>query len=724
MTSDLSRNQLRSAHRVAARLHANGKGAVIVVVGRSAERRRAFEATLADAGITLASGTIDDSQGPWLQIAAIAGERATASISWTANADAQRRIVEALNLGREAIHELPAGLLLWVGGLDAIENFPAIAPDLWAYRVAVIWVLSTEDFEAEVVVNPEMTLQAELRRHEEALANLASNDVNRIWELLDYAVRASDAGQLAAARRAVAEAEHLWSSTPEPDRIGNSSLEESLFCARVDQTKSYLRDEDAWAMVNAVDWRASGDVRVARMAARYVAGLAMVRGDDGLAEEAYRIAARYPWDGLNRGFMLTDFCRFLVDDVGDIVGALDMCHEAEAAVEGNYLDWMLLLSATEARAEVATLHLRQFDAVAEFHRAWISCLKHGDRMRAFKLLPRVVRAYQSIGLAADTLTWFDDSPEDAGPRAEVFVTLGWDADARDNLLRLSVGFDPESASLDQVVTHFQRLGALFTVLDGMLDHQVFADIRALAIIQMDALIDKARSNRQTRVVQNASVWRVRFLLELGRLDEAEARLAELLSWSERYEGPRLRAQRHLESARLALARHDPDRAESAVDRAERALLEEREHLQSRYVWREILETRAEVLAAQSKFEEARATLHAARDRMHAATLEREALRIRQRLAEPLPGEPATPDALADREQAALEALRISSAASLVYEEARALANVALIHAERGRADPARKMLAEAIRLAEGHLGLRAHLECRAELVHDRIHAPR
>lgn len=716
MTTTLSRQQLRAAQRLVARLRAKPKGTLIIAVGQSTDRRAAFEAALADAGIEVATGTIDDSRGPWTQIAQIAGKHATASISWIGDDEAQRRISQALNLGREAIHELPAGLLLWIGGLRSIESFPSTAPDLWAYRGAVIWVLSAEDFEPEpsVRLDPELTLAAQLRKHEEALAQLAPDDIDRLWELFNYSARLEDARQLEAAHRALAEVERCWSVMPQSERAWNADLEEMLFCARVDRAISLLRDQAAWAIVAEVDWRTSTGTQtngVAAFAARFTAVLASRWGNDGLAEEAHRAAAQYTrWSALNRASVQLDFCAFLVADVGDITRAIDSCQIETTEAEGGYLDWLLTQELMKSRAQIAKLQLRYFDATMDFHRAWRSCLEHGDLRRGEQMLFNVAAAYQAIGLARDTLPWFGDTLDAAVARASTSIALGQEAAARAALHWVCDECSSAGGDLYQVVEDFQRLEEVYFVLDDTLDRRALADVRARAISCLDSLIDRARRHHQTRAVQHANGWRIRLLLDLDRLDEAEVHLVELITISEQSEGPRLRAKRYLERARLALARRNPTLAQADVDRAERTLLEERDALQSRYVWRELLEMRAEVLAAQSKFEQARTTLAAARDRMHAAALERETLRVCHRLAEPLPGEPSTPAALADRDRAAFEALRISSAASLVYEEARALANVAVIHAERGQAEPAHTMIAEAIWLSEGHVGLRAHLE--------------
>jgi hypothetical protein len=88
----------------------------------------------------------------------------------------------------------------------------------------------------------------------------------------------------------------------------------------------------------------------------------------------------------------------------------------------------------------------------------------------------------------------------------------------------------------------------------------------------------------------------------------------------------------------------------------------------------------------------------ARERMSAAGLLAEELIVLHALAEPLPGD--SPEALDIREPAAADALALAAPSGLMYEEARALANFALVHAERGRRAPAQKMLAEARWLTE------------------------
>lgn len=134
--------QRRIARRVARRLRA---GELVFAVGCDVWRRQAFEAALIGEGLEIASRKLELDGDPWMQITALAQRGKTPCVSW-GEGHQQGAFIATLNLGRERFAELSAGLLIWIGGLDAIEAFPKQAPDLWAYRGGVEWVVSIDDF--------------------------------------------------------------------------------------------------------------------------------------------------------------------------------------------------------------------------------------------------------------------------------------------------------------------------------------------------------------------------------------------------------------------------------------------------------------------------------------------------------------------------------------------------------------------------------------------------
>ncbi|MFV8754477.1 hypothetical protein ACNOYE_28345 [Nannocystaceae bacterium ST9] len=701
---------------------------MVVAIGASSTRRATFEAALRTEGLAIATGTIDDSIGPWQQIAAIAGAHATASVGWSVDESAQRRLFDALNLGREAIHELPAGLVLWIGGLGAIESFPELAPDLWAYRVMVVWVLAVEDFEiGPVIVDRGTTIDAELRGLEGELARLGADDPERILLLGNSSLRLREAERFEQARAALAEIEQIWQILPETDRARQSP---EVLWVRLGEALRDGRDDDALDLLAPVEWQAWGGVDVgpvAQVAAKATADLAGRRGNDGLADEALRVASRHSWSSVfDRGLLYSQLGVFSIELIGDIETSLAACRNAESEVHDRSERWRTFLVASSVRARVAIAQLRLYDAIVEYHHAWRSQAEHGLSQFIPRSLLGIVESYESMGSLQDAMQLVNRTDDGRGQwmglRARLFAALGKAEDACEAVRSSLDRCDTIQSPLDRALAMTECMGIAFVLLNDLLDRGALMSARELAWTRIGGLIELARANRQSTIVQHMIAWRLQLSLDLGRVDEAESLLPELLAWSQAHEGPRGRAQRHLAAARVALARHDPHRAAAAVDNAELALREEVERLQSRYVWREILEVRADTLAMQGNFASARATLSEAHDRMHAAGLEREALRVLHRLAEPLLDEPSSPEALASREPAALAALRISAAAGLVYEEARALANVAVVHAERGRAEPARKMLDEAIWLAEGHLGLQAHLDRCAAIKSDGLRA--
>src|SRR5690606_10043016 len=133
-------------------------------------------------------------------------------------------------------------------------------------------------------------------------------------------------------------------------------------------------------------------------------------------------------------------------------------------------------------------------------------------------------------------------------------------------------------------------------------------------------------------------------------------------------------------------------------RARRALERAHAEFQPHGVWRELLLDHARILAAVGEHQRARALQTEARERMATAGLPAEELLVLHALAEPFPGESV--DSLDGRERAAIDALALAAPSGLIYEEAHALANFALVHAERGRRAPATRMLADARWLIE------------------------
>lgn len=140
----LSRAQLRIARRTAARLL---DGGLVFAVGSGTRRRRDFEVALADEGVSVAPGVLDIDGDPWEQIVALGRGDATPCVSWPDSGKLDS-FLGALNLGRERFGGLSKGLLMWIGGLDAVAAFPPRAPDLWVYRAGVEWVISADDWRA------------------------------------------------------------------------------------------------------------------------------------------------------------------------------------------------------------------------------------------------------------------------------------------------------------------------------------------------------------------------------------------------------------------------------------------------------------------------------------------------------------------------------------------------------------------------------------------------
>lgn len=706
----LSRAQQRSAWRVAGRLRVGG---LVLVVGRCARRRRDFEVALIEAGIELSSGRLELDGDPWEQLVALARGGQTPAVSWSLGGGIEA-FLGALNLGRERFGELAAGLLLWIGGLDAIECFPLLAPDLWAYRAGVEWVISVEDLGAMPGPNP----LAEIAERGRYLAKYGNDHPRNI----DTHAWMSDAylelGDLDSAESHLESARESWMATKESSRPGHtcavlmSELRLRLFLGQ----RSWVLDrltELGWVEELAQPTRGVTFVEASMI------GITILI-DRGQYERA---------DGILRGA-----AESFVGDVAQVrrswllrgQRALLQMRLGRAAEQPKLPD-ELARTMPEYMGRLHRSRLRPIEAV----RAVLSTLEYLPHVESSRLsIPSLGQDLRSLGLGLDAHRVLDivfGSAHFEGLRALelraeqgrcLMLTSAREL-GRSELWTAFEGYASwvegewvrgvETASLGGLAA----VSAVTLLLDDLIPQHPASEQgellrRALTIV--DAGLVHAEAGAQHDSVQTLRSLRARALLRFGRHDEAREGLEANLVWSTANEGPGQICACQLELAKLELARGAIPRALVEVERARRALEAASVEFQPRSGWQSLLLAHAQVLAAAGQIERARQLQADARERMAAAGALADELLILHALAEPFDGEVA--DGLEARAQAAATAQALAAAAGLVYEEARALANHALVHAERGRRGPAHKMLEEARWLADDHVhgDLREHVD--------------
>lgn len=619
----LDRAQLRIARRVAGRLR---DGGLVFVVGRDVRRRRAFEATLRDEGIVVSAGRLDLDGDPWDQILALARSGATPSVSW-ADGDSES-FLATFNLGRERFAELRAGLLVWIGGLDAIETFPVQAPDLWAYRAGVEWVVSALDFRASLPTFFPLAASAteRLRQCERELAGLSVDDPRRIAGLVRSTESYLDLDDPGRALELHAEAERIWATVNERAAWPSerSWLAESRASLALALGRRPPNDPDSWMPVPQTE----------------------------RAMHATTMTLLWPFDALGPALR-----RHVV------IARADTSAELATDAAAPVVDGLLSLGLST-------------DAF-EFVDALLSTPNLSDRRR---LSLRVLRARALIAGGAAVLG-----------TSELWLALDEYRTALTSAHPVSIA-RLSLAALDLITQDLVHLAPTPSEAD---------ELRELGLSLADAAEQTARAEHQHDWAHDLRSAAATLLLALGRHEDARARLEQNLAWSQQTEGPSHSYPAHLELARLDAAQGQPNRALVEIEQARRALESNVLRMQPHSAWRELLLEHARVLAAAGQPERGRVVALKARARMATADLPAEELATLHVLAEPLPGEGH--EALPSREQAAAEALALAANSGLIDEEARALANFALIHAEQGRRAPASAMIAEARWLIEEHL---------------------
>jgi tetratricopeptide (TPR) repeat protein len=714
-------------------------------VGCSADVRAAVEAALGERGIAIAKVTLGDDEGPWACIVAAreeSGKPASELILSVGGLgemaeDKLDGILAHLNLGREmrVVHRLHA--LLWVGGLERLDRFRTVAPDLWGHRSGVALFLSSEDFEValkdlgpgDVPDNFETLL-----RETEAALSLPLGPAQRIARLAEKVECLYMLGRLNEALDVVEEAEALfsngamtsWERTATQAGIvlekltvlrGAGRVEEALgYAASVGQTDEgelvhyFVMGELARLYSDAGRFkeslacfaaaldlnplvpggRASNLLARAQIFALQGASDAAVQDANAASEEVEQLRTRSEKDNAWRPMRLSDADHVLAKvslQWGATLKALGYAHRSFARIVG-LIARNSILEVFESVAEIYRRFGLQADARRFAHRA-IKLLKHSPGEVAW--WTRWLGACDASEHQNDTaICGYESSvalyrtAADAEPGAH--RRASWLRDAA------SAVFD-DLAPLADSARCYQEAEALLTLAARAADEASSPEQQALSHRSFAAL---ARARHQ---------W-----------DRADAELLAVLTYAEANWGPYKRAEVLLDLARVARERGDLPRAADHAERAQREVAIDPPEYRNRYVAIAAARELARIRKLQGDLTGAHAALEAA-----LAITEGDGLRLRERevrldLAE-LPPPPDAPDRRLDHAQ---RARAIAQDAAFPVDEAEAMLVIAELHLDGGNARRARAMFDQAIWIVD-RIGPRSVRE-RAERLRDKLGA--
>ena len=709
----LDRAQLRIARRVAERLR---DGRLIFAIGWDDRRRRAFEAALSDEGVIVAHGQLSLDVDPWTRMQALSCKNATPCVSW--GDDLGEAFFARLNDGHRHLESLPAGLLMWIGGLDAIETFPVRAPDLWAHRASVEWVVSALDFQA--VLPAEVSAAAHARdriaQANHALAELEADSPERIDPLIASANAYLDLDDPQQASERHAEAERLW------DTVGTTRLSQRwvLSCARItlalelgrrSEVPRLLQSDGTWvdkptteahltSLLCAVASRLdAGDfARAEAMLLLVLRSLVLVSPERAASYRLYVCAVEAKLAVL----------RGRVEEARRLIARFVEFSPPTASTS--------CVHAEQARCALAVGLLRPLEAIRHAFRCRALVTRFRDPELAIDESGDIVDALLWLGLGTDAHAVVDAmlslSPRSerrrlalAVLRARTLIACGAASLGVDQLWLALDGYRRALAAAHPLSIARLALAAVELInrdLVGLASTPAQAnELRELGLGIASEAEHTALEQHQEEWARDLRRAEVPLLIALDRQVEARMRLEQNLAWSEQHEGPSRIAHVHLELAHLDTARGQPGRALVEVERARRALGADPQRLQPLSLWRQLLLEHAHALAAVGHPQEGRAEAIEARDRMRNAGLPGEELQALHVLAQPLFGEGR--ETLPEREHAATHALALAANAGLIEEEALALANLAWVRAEQGQTAQAQAMLTEARWLVEDRL---------------------
>ncbi|PRQ06704.1 hypothetical protein [Enhygromyxa salina] len=688
-------------------LSADAGGLLMIAVGVSARRRVAVEAGLRAAlegwrvvDVTI-EGACSDPWAPVLASVARGAARTLVSLSGLGDCDDPDRTLAALNLGREHLRRGSMSLVLWTGSLEDLDRVRRKAPDLWSYRRRVGLFLSAEDVDrGSPEIDEREIVTKGIEQLRGRLDSLEPDDPHRVQLLLPLISHLHALGDKDAAAAALDSAASLiGEDSPEVVQAG-------LLNVRARSATSFERFDEILALAGRVDWTALDSLMAYEAA--YFSVLCFkqrrkFRDADRASEAVRRLSTLVRVPGRASSFAVNGAAMWLL--LGDLPRARQRCMEATEALGDRWAYDASFIAMR--RAEIADAQLETHVALTFLHEAWTLQSRMGAAGSA-AVASWLVAAFHGLGL-------FDDA-EQLGSNAiaqqlhsfEQTVALGR------QLVRTQACLDLKAAQethrelreqLDRRITTcpaweramLRRARVTLLRLAFELEPAREPELRLECLDTLDLAIRDAIDQRQFDLAQWARLQQVELTRNHQLFDRSLALGSTALDWATEHEGPSRVAECHIELAVTHRAANCLDAATEQLDAAERVLSSDDPRYQPRATWKRLLIERHHVALALDDPPTALAHLEQALTRMRAASLRKLELELLHLVAE-LPELPDHPSTNARREQAAREALELARDAYLVFEQARALANLAIIqHAQAPQR--ARRHLDDALTLA-------------------------
>lgn len=708
----------RELDRWARELLVGGGGLLMVAVGVSAARRHAIDARLGVAlegwnvvRVSVGGACLD----PWGQVLASVPEDAAhtlVSLVGVSDCEDPERTLAALNLGREHLRRGSISLVLWAG-LEELDRVRRKAPDLWSYRRRVGFFLAAEDFDlTRIEVDESQTITARIGEVQARLDTLEDDDPHRVQLLLrlvDHFHQLGDKASAAAALDKVAVL--VGEDSPQADRAG-------LLRARVSSAHQFERLGEMLTWSEPINWSVL-DSATARVAAFYAMIAYARRGKFAEAErastrarrlyESFEPPARASLDANEAAAWLS---------LGDLLRARQRCVHAMQALGGR---WILDASfIAQHQADIARARLDSHAALIAEHEA----LSLRSDIAALGLIAgsaiQVIADYRALGLFDDAERLCVVALAENLVEFEHIVALTSELIQTQACRDLSAARETHQAILQQLEQRIttcpgweramlRRARVKLLQLSFELDPQHADELRRVCLDELDLTAHDAIEQRQFDLAQWARLQQVELTRALHAFPRSLALASTALDWATEHEGPSRITQCHIELATTHRLAHEFEAAAEQLEMAEHPLSAENPLYQPRETWKRLLIERHQLALARPDPDPPAALAHLehALTRMRAAGLRKLELELLHLVAE-LPDHPTTNPR---RHHAAREALELARDAYLVFEEARALANLAIIEYEQAPA-LARRRLDDALELAPSCVFEPAHKRLR------------
>lgn len=667
--SDLPPVLAREVDRWVRELTAGDGGLLFIAVGRAQRRRVAVERRLAgqlsdwDVGVASLSAGGD----PWQSVVSRGGHALVSLHDIPRDEEEWRDVLAALNVGREHLRAGSPSVVLWVDGVDDLDGLLRQAPDLWSYRRHIGYFWAREDFESPPpVVHESLRLDERIARLREEIAELEPlTPFLSIMErpslataLAEYGQALYDMGDHDAAREAHARMKAELNHEIHQATAARQGRGAAVYSSLLEPFAQIHRDDERASLVRRRGLRDFLDHGEGRRSGRDALDVAGVWLDLGNLDAATQ-------HGNEAGSSQLDQGRF---------------DSLRARIARARLDMRFALHAE---------HLGHARLLAMS--AWGPARESGMRL---------VADYGALGLLDECELFLNKLASLPCPRRELAVGLEL------TRARVQACCDPEAAraTCDAALAELDaqlRVTSMPAAHERLLHARV--DVLAL-LVELDATparrsellatLEQA-GELDSDLGQRARLRHVEQLAGTGQYRTAHAVATKALAWSTRHEGPSRVAEVELAIAAIHRSSGDFDGAEVELRAAESQLRREPAPLQPVDTWRAVWVERHHLALARDDHDEALAWLERALEHVSAAGLRRERLELLHMIAEQLP----TPTSAARRLAAARESLELARDAWLAFEEARSLANLALLELEAGATALARRNLDEALVLA-------------------------